>query len=618
MKASDYIAGYLAQRGVKHIFAISGAGNVHLLDSIAKNKDLVYVCPHHEQAGVMAANAYGRVSGKMGVMLTTSGGGASNAITGVLDAWADSMPCLIISGQEKTSYARKDNLLRMWGIQGFNIAEMVKGICKYAVMIDNSNSIRFHLDKAFYLANNGRPGPVWLDIPVDIQASQIDVSSLTGYSPEKYADTDLNKQIKKIIPLIRKAKRPVFLLGHGIRLSGGCDSIPLLMKKFPFPFLTSWAATDMVPTNHLQHFGREGVYGQRCANFIIQNCDLLVSIGSRLAIPQVGYSFKEFARAAKKIMVDIDPLELDKFGKQDSLLRIHADARGFIKKLLSNAEKVSFKPPKEWIDKCREWRERYPAVDRSIHCDKQGYINSYNFINQLSNHFSPKEIIVTDMGTALTCTHQAIVLTGKQRLITSQGLGEMGYGLPGAIGACFANNKKRVVLITGDGSMMMNLQELQTIFHHKLPIKIFIYVNDGYLTIKNTQLGIFGKRFTASGKYSGVSCPNFADIGKVFGFKVFKIKKVDIIDSTIERVLKTNGPVICEIVMDPLQALVPKLSFSVKQDGSMVSPPIEDLYPFLPRHELKRQMIIGVHEKSLEIDSLSRKKLKSVRNQERN
>ena len=599
MKASDYIADYLVRKGIKYVFTISGAGNVHILDSIANNHNLKYVCPHHEQAGVMAALGYRRISGRMAVMLTTSGGGASNAITGVLDAWADSTPCLIISGQEKTAYARKENLLRMWGVQGFNIVRMIEGICKYAAMVNDPRYIRFHLDKAFYLANKGRPGPVWLDVPIDVQAATINPKNLISYKPEKIILPDIKSKISKIISLINKAKRPVFILGNGIRLAGAEDYLPYLMDKFPFPFLTAWNGADLISSSHPQHFGHEGVYGQRCANFIVQNCDLLIAIGTRLAIPQVGYDFAEFARAAKKIIVDIDPLELAKFGNSSNLLCVQVDAAYFVKNLLTQVKDKTFNVPKTWVDLCNKWRNKYPLVDKTIHKHVRGYVNSYHFINRLPNHFSAKEIIITDMGAALTCTHQAILLTKKQRLMTSTGLGEMGYGLPGAIGACFANDRKRVILITGDGSIMMNLQELQTVIHHRLPIKIFIYTNDGYLTIKHTQLAIFGDRFAGSGRDSGVSCPDFIRLGRSLGFKAFKISKEKEIDSTVMKVLKTKGPTICEVVMHPLQPIIPKLSFSVRSDGSMVSPPIEDLYPFLSRCQLKEEMIIGLHRKSL-------------------
>ncbi len=604
MKTSNYIANFLAEKGVKHIFTISGAGNVHLLDAIADNPKLKYICPHHEQAGIMSAIAYGRISGRMGVMITTSGGGASNAITGVLDAWADSMPVVVISGQEKTDFAREDNPLRMWGVQGFNVTKVVGSICKYSALVRDPKTIRYHLEKAFYLAKSGRPGPVWIDIPIDIQSSQIDPDKLEPFTLEQETKPDIKEQINKIIALTKRSKRPVLHLGHGIRLSGGVDLIPSLMKKLPFPVLTAWNGADMIPTQHPLHYGREGNYGQRCANFVVQNCDLLIAIGTRLTLPMIGYDFSQFARTATKVIVDIDPAELAKFGDRSDTITVCADAKYFMEELLKAAPEPGCDKPKGWIEQCDKWRDKYPLFDRTIHRSRKGFVNSYLFNDKLSDCLGDDEIVVTDMGTALTSTHQCIRLKEKQRIITSTGLGEMGYGLPGAIGACFAHDKKRVILITGDGSMMMNLQELQTIAHHKLPIKIFIYINDGYLTIKTTQLGLFGKKFTASGKGSGVTCPDFSRLGKAFGFKTFRIKEEKNIGNAIKKAIKTSGPVICEVIADPLQPLVPKLSFRVLPDGKMVSPPLEDLYPFLTREQLKNEMLIGLSDESLAIKDI--------------
>ncbi|MCL4512110.1 MAG: thiamine pyrophosphate-binding protein [Bacteroidetes bacterium] len=602
-KVSDYIADFFARRGEKHVFAISGAGDVHLLDSIARHPDLSYICPHQEQAGVMASLAYYRISNRLGIMITTSGGSASNAVTGVLDAWADSIPCLVISGQERSNFATRANPLRMWGVQGFDIAKMVEGVTKYSALVEKPTSIRYHLEKAWYMALSGRPGPVWLDIPTDVQAAQIDPETLSGFTPEAAAQVDLSDPMGRILEWLKKAERPVFWIGNGIRLAGGQDLVHSLMEKFPVPFLTAWNGADLVPTNHARHFGHAGNYGQRCANFVVQNSDLLITVGTRLAIPQIGYDLTEFARAAKKVTVDADPVELAKFDGQPDWLCLQADARYFITQLLHEAEKSVFAEPKAWLERCNAWRRKYPLYDPSIHHTEPGAINSYEFTQRLSKFFADDEVIVTDMGAALTCTHQAIVLDKRQRLVTSTGLGEMGFGLPGAIGACLAREKKRVILITGDGSIMMNLQEFQTVIHHNLPIKMFLYVNDAYLSIKHTQTALFGdNRFTASGSESGVSCPNFSEVGKAFGFRTFQLRDPADIEAMVEKVLATAGPVLCEIAMAPLQPLVPKLSFAVQSDGSLVSPPIEDLYPFLPRKELKEQMVIELHPKSLKIE----------------
>lgn len=606
MKVADYMANFVADQGVKRVFMISGAGNMHFINSVADNKKLSYVCPHHEQAGVMAAMAYGRITGNIGVMTTTAGGAAANAITGALDAWADSIPVVVISGQEKSLFVKNHKDLRMWGVQGFDIVGAVAGITKYSALVTDPTTIRYHLEKAFYLAKSGRPGPVWLDIPIDVQAQIINTAQLEGFKPEPTEQPDL--KTSKILQLITKAKRPVFILGHGIRLGGAVGLVSDLLKKFPFPALSTWNGADIIPGDYNLYYGHEGNYGQRCANFVAQNADLLIAIGTRLAIPQVGYDHSEFARAATKVIVDIDQNELEKFTAMPAVLPVLADAGAFIRELLKSVGSKNIRAPKAWVLKCDSWKKKYPLVDSALHNSKPGLVNSYVFIDKLAKHFGPKEVVVTDMGTALTCTHQCIKLKAGMRLVTSTGLGEMGVGLPFSIGACFANNQKRVILVGGDGSMMMNLQELQTIIHHKLPIKIFIFVNDGYLSIKHTQMGMFGGKFTASGKDSGVTCPDFIKVGKAFGFKTFAINGAKNIDAVIKKVLGVKGPVICTVPMDKYQLLIPKLSFSVKPDGTLVSPPIEDLFPFLPRRELSREMIIGLHEKSKMINDPIKKK----------
>lgn len=601
MKVSDYIAQFLAEKGIKYIFTISGAGDVHLLNSIADHEKLSHICPHHEQAAVMASLAYNRISGGMSAVIVTMGGGTTNALTGVVSGWADSVPCFVISGQEKTQYIREQKNLRMWGVQGFDIAKTVSNITKYSALIMEPESIRFQMEKAFHLATSGRPGPVWLDIPIDVQAAQVIPETLKGYTPENVTVYETEGKISLLLDLIKNASRPIFILGNGIRLSGGVDLIPRLLEKFPFPALTAWNGIDLFPASHPLYFGHEGNYGQRCANFITQNCDLIIAIGTRLAIPQIGYDMKEFAREAKKFVVEIDPLELTKFENDTSFTGTCSDAKEFITTLFERSDTIPIAKPSAWIERCEKWRTDYPPVDPAIHKEVDGCINSYAFIEELSKHFADNEIIVTDMGTALTCTHQAIFLNKKQRLITSTGLGEMGYGMPGAIGASFASGKKRVVLITGDGSMMMNLQEMQTIIHHQLPVKIFIYINDAYLTIKNTQLGMFGKKFTGSDKESGVSCPDYIKLGNAFGFKTFQLKESKEMGRVIDDFLSSEGPALCEVYIHPLQPHLPKLSFSVNPDGSLVSPPIEDLYPFLSREQLKKEMIIDLHEKSKKI-----------------
>jgi len=602
MKVSDYVANFLTDSGVRHVFTISGSGNVHLLDSIATHPKLDYICVHHEQAGVMAANAYGRISGRPGVMLTTSGAGASNAITGVLGAWADSVPVIVISGQERTVFAKPENPSRMWGLQGWDVPQAVKGFTKYAVTIHDPLSVRFHLEKAISEAFGGRPGPVWLDFPTDIQAASVDPLQMAKYQPEE-AQLSLDPApVSKVASWIEGAERPVVLLGSGVRQAGAASLVEELMIRLPVPFLTSWAGADLVATMNPQHFGHAGSYGSRCANFVIQNSDLVIVIGSRLAEPQIGYNFSTFARTARKVLVNIELSEhLGRFGDNADVTLIRADAHDFISELISQLGIHPIPSREPWLERCRAWREKYHNPDPAYSQSVPGFINSYNFTTSLSHHFASNEIVVVDPGTAFTCTHQSIELSGAQRFVGSRGLGEMGFGLPATIGACLANDKKRVILFTGDGSIMLNLQELQTVATHRLPVKVFLYVNNGYLAIRATQRSTFGERYPATGVETGVVCPDMRRVFGAFGFETFRLTNPDDMDATIAKVLSTDGPAMCEVVMQPDQPLGPRLASFLQPDGSLISPPLEDMYPFLPREQLAGEMLIGLHPRSAQM-----------------
>jgi len=602
MKVSDYITQLFVEHNIKHVFSISGAGNVHLLNSILQTPELISIHPHQEQSGVIASIAYKRICGRLGVMITTSGGAATNAITGALDAWADSIPVLIISGQEKLEFVKIHQNLRMWGVQGFDIAKTVSNITKYSVLISDPKRVKYEFQKAIYTAETGRPGPVWIDIPTDVQAAQIEPNELESFVPElENVKPEFNGLINQVEDMLKTAERPVFIFGNGVRLSGSEHLLPLLVDKFKIPFMLAWNGVDMMPSDHPLNYGREGTYGQRCANYVVQNADLIITVGTRMAIPQIGYDYKEFGRDAKKVVVDIDRNELDKFANDSSFLLIEANAAKFLNEMVKST-KASETNINKWILTCNNWRSKYPFVEpNGMHKEQDGKLNSYAFIWELNKHFDKDEIIVCDMGTALTCTHQSIMLNGKQRMVTSTGLGEMGFGLPGAIGASLASDNGRVICINGDGSMMMNLQELQTIVQLNLPIKLFVYINDGYLTIKHTQNNLFGNKFAGSGKSSGVTCPDFEKVGKAFGFKTFKIHSLDEAKTIIPKVLKEDGPVLCEVFIHSFQLLAPKTSFNINPDGTLVSPPLEDLSPFLSREELKNDMIIALHSKSLQI-----------------
>jgi len=596
MKVSDKIAAFLEERNIRHVFGIVGAGNVHIFNSIMERGFTEIICVHNEQAATMAMQTYYRVNGTVTAAILTTGAGSTNGVTGVVSAWADSIPGVVISGNEHSKYIEKDALkLRMYGVQGYNSSEMVKDVVKYNGRVMEPQNTIYELEKAFSIATDGRPGPCWIDIPMNIQSAAIDESAFTSYENKMEDKCCSEDQIDNVINLLHSAKRPVLWLGHGIRLSNAQPLVKQFVEALNIPTLVTWAGIDMIDSEHSLVYGRAGVYGQRAANFVLQNCDLLICVGTRLAIPQVGYDINEFVRAAKIVVVDIDEDELKKYPGRYT--PICADAKDFIRKMIAkySAKKNDFS---EWKLTCDGYRNRYPIVNDTDHPDVDGFINSYPVLNKLSKLLRPKDIVVTDMGTALLSGHQAMNFKEGQRLITSTGLGEMGYGLPGAIGASFALNKAEVICLNCDGGMMLNLQELQTIVHHHLPIKIFVFNNDGYLMIKHTQKALFKGHYSGTDNKSGVSCPDYSRIAKAFDIPAYQIRTWEDFDTIIPQVLDHKGPLICEVFMHPEQMFFPKLAVAVQKDGTLVSPPLEDLSPLLSRDELRENMIIGIHEKS--------------------
>ena len=600
LKVSDAIALFLKNKNIDLVFGIIGSANSHIFDSINNLGYTKIICVHHEQAATMAMQTYFRVSGKISAAIVTAGGGSANAITGVMSSWADSLPGIVISGQENLRFINSMGKMRMYGIQGFNIAEMVKNITKYSKMVASPEKSIYELEKAYEIALKGRPGPVWIDFPMDIQGAKIPNISFKKFKPkikEKSSVIDKNT-LKNIKSAIESSKRPVFWLGNGIRLSMATNRIENLLKTLPFPTILSWAAIDILGNDHPLNYGRAGVYGNRSANFILQNSDLVIAIGTRLAIPMIGYEHSELCREAKVIQVDIDQTELDKISDIADIA-VCMDAGAFIDSLLANFSKINnnfF----EWKQYCSKLRDKYPLIGPE-HQDTRNYINSYKFINKLSEYLNENSVITTDMGTALLSGHEAFEVKLGQRFMTSTGLGEMGFGLPAAIGASFAKDKSEVICLNCDGGMMMNLQELQTIVHHNLPIKIFIFNNDGYLMIKHTQKNLFEGRYSAVDEASGVSCPDFGKIANAFNINYFSINSWKDLDRKINDVLEEKGPVICDIFMDPEQFFHPKLSLAMNSEGQIISPPLEDLSPLLSREEFKSNMIIDPHDKSLKI-----------------
>jgi acetolactate synthase-1/2/3 large subunit len=598
IKLSDYVVQYLESIGVERVFLIPGGGNIHLIDSVGKAKRLKFICNHHEQACAMGAEAYARVSGKIGVCMVTSGPGGTNTITGILGGWLDSVPMLIISGQirRETMGAGKD--LRQLGDQEINIVDIVRSITKYAAVVMKPHDIKYHLQKATYLATAGRPGPVWLDIPIDVQGSYINDDQLRAFKQTGLKRSDnreklkLSRLVARVIDKLRKAKRPVLLVGNGVRFSGAVDDILSLIKVLKIPVLTGFAGFDLVSSNNLYLAGRPGTIGQRGANFTLQNSDLLIVIGSRLNIRMIGYDFKSFARAAYKVMVDIDPAELNKRTLHIDL-KINNDAKDFILEMIRQLKIKGHPKYNTWLQKVREWKSKYPIVLSEYRAQKN-YVNPYLFIDILSKYLKPSDVLCLADATASICTYQALQFPQGTRILTNSGCAAMGYGLPASIGACFANGTKKTICLEGDGSIQLNIQELQTIVYHDLPIRIFVYNNQGYASIRLSQKGLFEGKFVASSVDSGISWPDMKKIAKAYGIPTVMITNHDHMDRKIKKVLSQKGPVLCEIMVSPDQSFQPKVASKKLPDGSIVSLPLEDMVPFLSRTELKQNMMIPI------------------------
>lgn len=601
IKVSDLIAEFLERADMRHVFGIIGAGNAHVFDSVGARGATEIVCVHHEQAATMAMQTYYRTSGRITAALVTTGGGSTNALTGVVSAWMDSLPGLIISGNENSRFTREDNPLRIWGVQGYDSSGVVDKVTKHQVRATDPKRVVYELEKALHIAGSGKPGPVWVDIPMDMQSTRIDPADVVHFEPEAAptAGADLSDDAAKVLEMLRAAERPVLWLGNGIRIAGAAGQVETLVDRLGAPTLVSWAGMDMIASDHPLVYGSAGVYGQRAANFVLQNADLVVAIGTRLAIPQIGYVLDEFARGASLVVVDIDEQEARKHGDRVAL-PIVADAGAFIEAALGALGNESLEPRRAWIERCDSYRERYPRIGPE-HDDQPPFINSYRFMDRLIGQMKPDQIVVTDMGTALLCAHQALKLKTGQRIMTSTGLGEMGFGLPAALGASFARDRGEVLCLNCDGGMMMNLQELQTMVHHQLPIKLLIFNNDGYLMIKHTQTNLFSGRGVGVDQKTGVSCPDFSKLAAAFGVPAYQIRSWEDFDTVMPQVQAETGPVICEVFMHPMQLFLPKLSLASRPDGTIVSPPLEDLSPLLPREEMRENMIVGLHPKSAEL-----------------
>ncbi len=594
IRLADYVANFIAGLGVGHVFGVTGGGAMHLNDAFGNQPGLDFIPVHHEQAAAMAAEGHARVTGLPGVALLTTGPGGTNALTGVCGAWIDSIPMIVISGQVTTDTLIAGSPLRQFGVQEADIIALAKPVTKYAVLIDEPEMIRYHLEKALHIATTGRPGPVWLDIPLDVQNAKIVPEQLPFYPGERPKRRRSNVyqegQIEKCQEMLARAKRPVMIAGHGIRLAKGEAAFRELVDKLGIPVITSWNASDLLEAGHPSNIGRSGLFGDRAGNFTVQNADLLLIVGSRMSIPQTGHNAALFAREARQIVVDIDEAELQKPNLRPDLA-IVSDARLFLEGL--NARLGNAALPGEaadWLATCQAWKRRYPVVLEEYR-QAAGKVNSFHFIDRLASRLGSGAIVVTDMGTSFTCTMQTFSIKHGQRLFTSSGLAAMGFGLPGAIGACMAGRGRKTVCVSGDGGFMFNLQELQTVAHFNLPLAIFILANEGYLTIKHMQETHFG-RFVGSHPASHVTCPDFVKVAEAFGIPALRLGETSEVDAVLEKALAFDGPVLCQVDMPPLQPLIPRVQTMKGEDGRPVPTPLEDMYPFLDRDEFHGNMIV--------------------------
>lgn len=606
MRVADYIFSFLANRGVDTVFMVSGGGAMYLDDAIGRRTDMQYVCNLHEQACAMAAEGYARVrEGMPGVVCVTTGPGGTNAVTGILGAWLDSIPLIVISGQVKreTMISRMPELkLRQLGDQEADIVSIVRSITKYAAVVMEPECIRHELEKAWHLAVSGRPGPVWLDIPLDVQAAEIsenDLAPWVGKLPSRLGNM---VETRKVFEWLAHSERPVMVVGNGIRLAGAVGRFRKVVEKLKIPVLTALSGIDLIESEAPYFFGRPGILGERPANFILQNADLILIIGTRMNLRQIGFNYSSFGRAARKVMVDIDPAELGKptLNIDEPICR---DAGEFLKELEACGEL----PPKpQWLAYAARLKRRYPVVLPKYRAAKQ-WVNSYVFAEELSCCLRGEEIIVTGNGIAYTSLFQAISLKAGNRMFGNVGCASMGYGLPAAIGAACAAPGRRVICVTGDGSLQMNLQELQTLVTYRLPVKLFVFNNGGYLSIKHTQRSFFGGHFVGSDASSGVVLPSLEGLAAAYKLPFYRLRRNKEAVSMLPKLLEMEGAVLVEVLMDPFETVGPKAASKRLPDGRMISAPLEDLAPFLPRKEFFECMLIPPCRESLEADEITKK-----------
>lgn len=588
IRVVDYIAQTLSEWGVKEVFTITGGGAMFINDAILRHPKIKPICGHHEQASAMSAVGYSKYTGKISVVMPTTGCASTNTITGLLDAWQDNVPVVFISGQvnsNQTVSFLKDKTfteLRQFGVQEANIVKIVSSLTKYSVMVTDPGDIRYHLEKALHEATSGRKGPVWLDIPLNIQSALIEPKALKGYNPPSFELQKIN--YKNLNQYFDNSKRPILLVGNGVRLANAEKNLVNFAETHNIPVVYTYLAADIMETDNPLNIGRVGIKGNRAANFALQNADLVLAVGTRLGVPVTGYIYENFAREAKLIVVDIDATE----HKKDTVKIekfIHSDAKEF----LDNFKTKVF--PDQWASKCYDWKKKWP-IFLPEHFDDEGGISFYGFMSILSDCSRDDDVFVSDAGSAYYVCSQSVHIKKNQRYITSGAQADMGFTLPAAIGISVARNGGDVIGIVGDGSFQMNIQELQTMVHNNFPVKMFVWNNNGYLSIKTTQRKFFNDGFIGTDSDTGVSFPDLEKIAFAYGIKYIRASKMNYLAKNIEDCLNHRGPVICEVICKEWDEVLPTISSKKLKDGTMFSKPLEDMYPFLSRKEFLENMII--------------------------
>jgi acetolactate synthase-1/2/3 large subunit len=602
VKLSDYVVNFVAGQGVKHVFLVTGGGAMHLNASLAQCKALEPICNSHEQASAMAAENYAKATNHLGVAMVTTGPGGTNTITGLAGAWLDSTPVLFLSGQVK----RPDRMfaadgtplgMRQLGVQEVDILSIVKPLTKYAVTVLDPASIRYHLEKAVYLALNGRPGPVWIDIPLDVQASPIDESKLPGFDAtfDVSGEPQLAEKVRETIDALNRSERPLIFIGNGVRLARAEDELRELFSLLQIPVEATWCAADIISSEDPLFVGRPGSLASRGANFALQNSDFLLSIGARLDFAITGYAPDRFARAAHKVMVDIDAAEIAKLAPFIHT-PICADAGAFLREMLRQRESIVAKDRAYWKERCADWKTRYPVVLEE-HRRPEGRVSIFNLAEIIGQETAPDDLMISgNSGSGIEIFLFACPTRTGQRIFHTAGLGAMGCALPGSIGVCIAGGRKRTICVDGDGGFMFNIQELATVRHHNLPIKFFILNNDGYASIRASQANFFGSSLLGCDESTGLLVPDLCKVAASFGLQTARILSQENLREQVRSVLETPGPVVCDVHVIPDEVRGPRLSSMQRPDGSLFSKPLEDLWPFLDREEFLANMIIPALE----------------------